>query len=354
MGFCGREAKTLDPRDWLCPLREAVSSLIIKRPCEGNIRNDLFPGVLLTTRFTITEKIPFPARSVLSVVMTALKVKRPAAEKLIHSGHVLLDGRPLTKSHTLLDVGDTIEIAPFLESESNRKLIPASRVPFGVLHNDPYLIVVNKPAGLLTVPTPSRESTTLQSQLQKWLKGQREKGDAICVHRLDKPVSGVLVFAKTPEVADQLRDQFAARKPERVYRAFVRGTPREQSGTIESYLSTDEDLNRRSSDDPDSGELAITHYQLETSWANISLLALRLETGRRHQIRVHLSDLGHPILGDARYSAEAADDRWPFVRIALHAETLGFQHPVTKHTLRLVAPWPPEFRELRRQLNGQR
>lgn len=282
--------------------------------------------------------------------MVALKIKRPAAEELIHAGRVWLDGKALTRGHLQLRVGDTVEIEP-ADSQPDVKLIPPQRLPFDLLYQDEHLIVVNKPAGLLTVPTPSRESATLQSQLRKWLKGQRQKGDAICVHRLDKLVSGVLVFAKSVEVADQLRDQFAARKPERLYRAFVRGNPKKSKGTIESYLSTDEDLNRHSSDDPEAGELAITHFELEETWPEISLLAIRLETGRRHQIRVHLSELGHPIIGDTRYSPEAADERWPYIRIALHAETLGFTHPLTPKPLRFIAPWPEEFRQFRRHLN---
>jgi 23S rRNA pseudouridine1911/1915/1917 synthase len=308
----------------------------------------------LTIRFTVSPNIPLPARNLLSVVMAALKTKKAAAEDLIRTGHVQLKGIPLTRIQTVLEIGDTIEIDPEFDLPPKQTLIPAKRAPFEVLFHDPHLVVVNKPAGLLTVPTPSRESNTLQGQLRRWLKGQRQQQsgeDAICVHRLDKLVSGVLVFAKSHEVADRLRDQFEARKPERLYRAFVRGKPQRASGTVESYLSTDDDLNRRSSEDPQAGELAITHYQLEESWDNISLLAIRLETGRRHQIRVHLSDLGHPILGDARYSPAAADDRWPYIRIALHAETLGFKHPVTDQSMRFVAPWPAEFRTLRRELN---
>jgi 23S rRNA pseudouridine1911/1915/1917 synthase len=305
----------------------------------------------LSIEFTVTDRLPPPARTVLNVVMAALKIKRPAAEELIRAGNVILKGKTLLRSHLVLNVGDTIEIDDTPDSPKAAKLIPPQRHPFEVLYHDDHLIVVNKPAGLLTVPTPSRESATLQSQIRKWLKGQRLGTDAICVHRLDKLVSGVLVFAKSHEVADRLRDQFAARKPERIYRAFARGLPQRKVGTIESYLATDDDLNRFSIDDSQAGELAITHYQTEESWADISLLAIRLETGRRHQIRVHLAELGHPIIGDTRYSPAAADDRWPYVRIALHAETLGFTHPVNHQPIRFVAPWPNEFRHLRRQLN---
>jgi 23S rRNA pseudouridine1911/1915/1917 synthase len=284
--------------------------------------------------------------------MSAAKLKRASAEQLIRAGQVLVNDSPLNRSHLTLALGDRVEIDSTIESPQKQRLLPSGRSPFDVLFQDRHLIVVNKPAGLLTVPTPKRESNTLQSQLRKWLKGQPAGDHAICVHRLDKLVSGLLVFARSIEVADLLRDQFASHKPDRLYRAFVGGKLKRDSGTIKSYLSTDDDLNRRSSDNPEMGELAITHFQLDQAWNDVSLVSLKLETGRRNQIRVHLADLGHPVLGDPRYGgSRAAHALWPFKRIALHAETLSFEHPVKQTRLRFTSNWPREFRELRNQLN---
>ncbi len=159
------------------------------------------------------------------------------------------------------------------------------------------------------------------------------------------------MFAKSYAVADKLREQFAARKPERKYTAIVRGEISNDQGTFRSYLATDESLNRYSVTDPAAGELAITHYRLKERWHDASLLQMQLETGRRNQIRVHLAEAGHPIIGDPRYRAELAEHPlWPLKRIALHAETLGLTHPETGEALQFSAPWPQEFRDFRRRV----
>jgi hypothetical protein len=151
------------------------------------------------------------------------------------------------------------------------------------------------------------------------------------------------------EVAEKIRNQFAARKPDRQYIAIVAGLVEDDSGTIQNYLATDENLNRYSVEDPAKGELAITHYRVRQRWQDTTLVEVRLETGRRNQIRVHMADLGHPILGDPRYRRDLATHRaWPYRRIALHAESLGFVHPTDGQAMRFVAPWPQEFRDFQR------
>jgi 23S rRNA pseudouridine1911/1915/1917 synthase len=311
----------------------------------------------LIVRYTLSANLPPPARTVVNVVQAALKIKRPAAEQLIHDGAVQCRGRALTQTHLMLAVGDEVEIdyAPQPVVATKKKNSTRGRGErFEVVRDDEYLIVVNKPAGLLTVPTPKREPTTLQSQVRKWLSQHTSSDQAICVHRLDRGVSGLLVFAKSHEVADQLRGQFAARKPQRRYTAIVQGEMHNRSGTIRNYLATDASLNRYSTDDPDGGELAITHYEVREVWRGVSLLEIRLETGRRNQIRIHLAEAGHPVLGDPRYRPQSAEHPlWPYKRLALHAETLGFEHPANGEALLFQAPWPQAFRDLRRQLKGR-
>jgi 23S rRNA pseudouridine1911/1915/1917 synthase len=287
-----------------------------------------------------------------------MKVNKSAAQEIIRQGLVTCDGRVMNQSFRRLEIDEELEIhtpVPPVETEEKRgrrSAGRASRNRFEVLYEDELLVVVNKPAGLLTVPTPHGESNTLQSQLKKYLTRTQQGMMAVCVHRLDRLVSGVLVFAKNFEVADELRSQFAVRKPQRIYTALVNGCPKPPQGTIRSYLSTDKQLNRQSSIDPQSGELAITHYRLREQWGNVSWLDVNLETGRRNQIRVHLAELGCPILGDPRYHpAQSSHRLWPHKRIALHAETLGLNHPATGQLMRFVSPWPQEFRDLRRQLS---
>src|SRR5262249_52015609 len=148
---------------------------------------------------------------------------------------------------------------------------------------------------------------------------------AYSVHRLDRGVSGLLVFGKTPEIVRQLKDQFAASKPEREYVAIVAGQMRQQHGTFESLLATDKDLTRFSTDDETIGQLAITTFRVVKMLGAATLVQVRLETGRRNQIRVHFAEAGHPVLGDPRYEPErAAHRRWPHKRLALHARLLGF------------------------------
>jgi len=305
----------------------------------------------LIIQFRIEENLPVPARTVLGAVQIALKTKRSTAEKLIHEGGVSCRGKLLCQGHQRLQVGDLLDIDYAPQPVKASKGHSGAGARFEIVFDDRLFIVVNKPAGLLTVPTPKRESNTLQSQLRKWLDRQQPGALAICVHRLDRLVSGLLVFAKSYEAADTIREQFADRKPERLYTAFVAGQWKAAQGTIRSYLSTNDQLSRESSDDPGAGELAITHYRVVQQWKDIASLEVRLETGRRNQIRVQLADQGHPILGDPRYRPrEAKHPFWPYQRIALHAETLVIRHPETGEVMRFVAPWPQEFRDLRKRL----
>ncbi len=305
----------------------------------------------MIVRFKVDERLPPPARTVVSLVQAALKVQRSIAEELIHEGAVRTRGRTLSQTHFKLDVGDELEIdyAPQPKATPNKRDVSRA-AQFEVVHDDEFVIVVNKPAYMLTVPTPKRESNTLQSKVRAWLEKNQSSAQAICVHRLDRGVSGLLVFAKSYEVADQLRSQFADRKPERRYAAIVQGQLAQGEGTFRSYLATDESLSRHSVQNPEAGELAITHYKVREKWGDTTLVEVTLETGRRNQIRVHFAEAGHPVLGDPRYrSGEAAHRWWPFKRLALHAETLGIEHPESGELLRFTCPWPQEFRDFRRR-----
>lgn len=312
-------------------------------------------------RYRVDERLPLPARTAINVVQAAAKTNRRSAEQLIHDGAVICRGRLITQTHHRLQVGDEVEIeyAPQPTKQISKKS-KGSRQRFEVVHDDADIIVVNKPAGLLTVPSPHREKNTLLSQIDKWLQSSRrdrvpDAYSLVCVHRLDRGVSGLLVFAKSEEIATRLRDQFSNRKPARTYAAIVTGTLQEEKGTFTSYLTTDpQSLTRYSVENPEEGEIAITHYCVKERWNEATLVEVRLETGRRNQIRVQFAEFGHPIIGDPRYKPEAAEHHlWPHKRLALHAERLGFQHPLSQQTMNFIAPWPQEFRDLRRKLHKQ-
>ena len=233
------------------------------------------------------------------------------------------------------------------DSETRYKERPKSyksRI-FDLIFEDDHLIIVNKQAGYLTVPTNARESNTLVDAVRSYVNRGQSRGRPVAIiHRLDRDTSGLLVFAKNEKVAGQIKHQFADRKPERVYTAIVAGQLEKSSGTMQSYLATDKDLNQRSVDPDEDGKLAITHYTVTQTFKDATKVRVTLETGRRNQIRVHFSEKGHPILGDQRYEVDAAKHRlWPHRRLALHAEVLGFKHPITGSPLRFEIAPPAEF-----------
>jgi 23S rRNA pseudouridine1911/1915/1917 synthase len=227
---------------------------------------------------------------------------------------------------------------------------------FTVVYDDEHLVIVEKSAGVLTVPTPRRETNTLVQLLRRHLgRGQRFPPWLEVVHRLDREVSGLVVFAKSAPAADALRAEFAAHRPEREYVALVAGTLPADSGTFASNLITGKNLQRLSTQDDGRGEHAVTHYQVERRLAGATLVRVRLETGRRNQIRVHFAEAGHPILGEPRYRPEQArHPRWPGRRLALHARLLGFVHPVTRQPLRFESALPAEFARFMRDAAAPR
>ncbi len=227
-----------------------------------------------------------------------------------------------------------------------RRLPPDQHRGFSIVYEDDSLIVVEKSAELLTVPTDAGEPHTLQYRVNEHVRHQGRGRGAHVVHRLDRGVSGLLVFGKTRDDARSIQDQFRQRKPERQYDAVVAGTLADDAGEIRTFLSTGKNLNRFSSDDEDDGELAITHFQVVQRLPLVTHVTVRLETGRRNQIRVHMAERRHPIVGDMRYRSDLWQHlQWPFKRLALHASTLGFQHPLSDQPLRFESPLPKEMQQ---------
>lgn len=221
---------------------------------------------------------------------------------------------------------------------------------FTVQFEDAQLLVVEKAAGVLTVPSERGESNTLVERVAKYL-GQGKRARRVhLVHRLDREVSGLLVVAKTEAMAHALIAQFQDHKPERRYAALVWGRMRTAAGTIRSHLATGKNLDRYSAPESVKTEWAVTHYEVQKQLADVTYLQVRLETGRRHQIRVHLAESGHPVLGDARYGRrKAAHPNWPHRRLALHAQSLAFEHPLRHELLHFETPLPVEMSRFLRQ-----
>lgn len=224
---------------------------------------------------------------------------------------------------------------------------------FTVVYEDRSLIVVDKSAELLTVPTDAREPHTLIYRVAEHVRHQHHRGGAFVVHRLDRGVSGLLVFGKTRQSAERLQQQFAERKPERQYEAIVAGLIQPDQGEFRSFLATAKNLTRFSTPNPHDGELAITRFQvlerIAAPGASVTHVSVQLDTGRRNQIRVHFAEAGHPVIGDQRYRQELWKSVvWGHKRLALHAATLSFQHPESNEPLTFRSTLPREMMVLLR------
>jgi 23S rRNA pseudouridine1911/1915/1917 synthase len=277
---------------------------------------------------------------------------RAGAQRLIHHGAATVNGAVCVQDFHRVAPGDAVAVAfdPHNVPRTDPDHLRRWRDPaFHILHEDEHLIVVDKAAHILTVPTGEHQPAgkTLESRVTAYLQKTHRGREAIVVHRLDQGTSGVLVLAKTAAAARQLRAQFESRKPQRVYHALVAGLVAVDQGTFRSRLITAPNLDQVATADPRKGQLAITHYRVVHRYRDYTHVECRLETGRRNQIRVHFADADHPVLGDRRYQpALARHPRWPHKRLALHAATLGFVHPVTNQPLQFEAPLPREFAKL--------
>lgn len=290
---------------------------------------------------------------------------RSRAAKLISSGSVLLKGKAAKASHQT-SLGEQFEIYFPPPEAVDLKPLPLA---LDLVHEDKDLIVVNKPAGLVVHPAAGHAQDTLVNALLHHTKdlamGFGEKRPGL-VHRLDRNTSGLLVIAKNDFTQTDLAAQFKVKSVHRLYWALVYGKPINKRGKLESFLKRHPTDRKRFASEkifqgkPPSGKRAVTHFEvIKSSPAKeISLLHFRLETGRTHQIRVHISELGHPILGDLIYgstrklkSVSALPLRTQISelhRLALHAAELGFIHPTSKQFMLFRTPWPDDLKELLR------
>lgn len=211
---------------------------------------------------------------------------------------------------------------------------------FEILHEDRDIIVGNKAAGFLTVSALWEKINTVHHALNIYIrKGQLKSRKCVyVVHRLDQATTGVLIFAKSPEAQVYLKDNW--KNTIKTYFAIVFGRMEKQSGRVESYLQEDEDYVIHSSQDSKGGKLAQTEYQVIKENSKFSLLKINLLTGRKNQIRVHMADLGHPIVGDDKYGKSG------FKHLALHAFSIEFDHPFNKKRRTVIAPVPEYFKTL--------
>lgn len=232
-----------------------------------------------------------------------------------------------------------------------KKKRPANKhLPKGleILYEDESLIVVNKPAGLLSVATPTNKTQTAYYFLTDYIrKGySKSRNRLFIVHRLDQWTSGVLVFAKSEEIKLRLQDKW--KETEKKYLAVVHGRLPQKEGIITSYLAENKAFVVYSTNDPQKGKLAQTAYKVLKESPRFSLLEITLLTGRKNQIRVHFADKEHPVVGDRKYGTSRGDGKAADKsgRLALHSKSISFRHPATGRQLTLQAKPPAYFRNL--------
>jgi len=268
-------------------------------------------------------------------------LSRRAAQEAVRNGRIEVGGDPCDEPGR--EVGDDAALEFFPNRPKVRKV--AGRLK--VLHEDPHVLIVDKPAGLLSQPTPAAERDTLVSRATRHLKLRHGNRSYIgVVHRLDKDTSGALALARSPESARAFQKLFREHDIERQYLAVVEGNPRRESGTIDKALVTDRgDLRRGVAKFEGEGKHAVTHFRVVERFGPVaSLVACWLETGRTHQIRIHLAEMGHPVVGEAVYRPRLQPPtKARFHRQALHAQTLGFVHPILGHEVRVEAALPPDM-----------
>ena len=239
--------------------------------------------------------------------------------------------------------GESVRVE--IEPDPNATPDAPEAIPLDVVFEDPVLLVINKPAGLVVHPGSGNRHGTLLNALLHWVPQVAELPRAGIVHRLDKDTSGLLVVAKTLMSHTDLVRQLQARTVKREYLALVYGEV-DHGGTVNAPLARDPH-NRIKRTVHSMGKEAVTHYEVVERFPGVTLLRCKLETGRTHQIRVHMQHIGHPLVGESVYGASRRNHhKIPFPRQALHAERLGLIHPVTQEFMQWECPLPPDFASL--------
>jgi 23S rRNA pseudouridine1911/1915/1917 synthase len=267
----------------------------------------------------------------LDVVLGEALGSRARAQRLIDAGRVTVDGAVRPKRHRV-HAHEVIEAAD--DEPSRTAPVAEEAVPFVVVYEDEALLVVDKPAGVVVHPAPGHATGTLAQALGL-------TGRAGIVHRLDRDTSGLLVVAKTDAAHQALQRAIQRREVTREYLALVEGRPPARSGTVDAPIGRDRRARTRHSIETDTPRAAVTHFTVERLLPEHTLLRVRLETGRTHQIRVHLQAIGHPVAGDPEYGGRAGE--LGLRRQFLHAARLAFAHPRTGERVDLRSPLPADL-----------
>jgi 23S rRNA pseudouridine1911/1915/1917 synthase len=285
---------------------------------------------------------------------TSLRVKEPAElmaflsihlagksrsglKSILSKGQVCVNGKPQTKFNHPLQAGDSVTI------NTGKVSYELKHPKVKIVFEDDDLIVIEKAEGLLSVAAENgKNEPTAFHILATYLKRKDPRNRLFVVHRIDRETSGLIMFAKSKEIQLALQDNWHENVTERVYTAVVEGIPNKDEDTIVSYLHESKAFKIHSSRTNTDGQEAVTHYRIMRKSDKYAMLRVELETGRKNQIRVHMQEIGHPIIGDKKYGAAPS----PIGRVGLHARVLAFVHPATGENLHFETPIPAKFMKL--------
>ncbi len=288
----------------------------------------------MTTRFDVPGSASGERLDVFLCARTGQS--RAAVQKLIEGGLVTVDGVTQPKRHCLSG-GERVELQA---GEPPRQVQAEPAATFVVVYEDEDVLAVDKPAGVVVHPGNGRASGTLVQALEDQVAGGEDPVRPGVVHRLDRDTSGLLMLARHEQAYASLRQQISERSVLREYLALVVGRPPARAGTIDAPLGRYRRVRTRMSSDTDDPHEAITHFQVEQAMAKTTLLRVRLETGRTHQIRAHLQAIGYPVAGDPEYGRPGL---YGLERQFLHAQRLRFAHPISGQELDLTSGLPADL-----------
>ena len=286
----------------------------------------------------------------LDVVVSALfpELTRAHAQKLIKEGLVSINDKPRKASYTVV-AGERLSLA--LPAPAELEILPEN-IQLDILYEDSDVILVNKPKGMVVHPAAGHTSGTLVNALLYHCKDSLSGINGILrpgiVHRIDKDTTGVIIACKNDRAHQCIAAQLKEHSITRRYLALAQGVMREEEGTVDAPLGRDPEQRKRMKSGITNGKHAVTHYRVLERFSSASYLSCRLETGRTHQIRVHLASLGHPLLGDTVYGS--TKNPYHLEGQCLHAAVLGFRHPADGRYMEFTAPLPEYFEALLQKL----
>ncbi|MDE6536794.1 MAG: RluA family pseudouridine synthase [Muribaculaceae bacterium] len=268
--------------------------------------------------------------------------KRNDVKKWLKFGQVMLAGKVTSAFDVPVEPGMEVKLnigRPFTIFRHPR---------IEIVYEDDDVIVINKGYGLLSVAAQNaKKEANAYDIIRNYVKEVDPRNKLFIVHRLDRDTSGLMMFAKSAESQEVLRHNWNNVILERLYVAVLEGNLEQENGYVKSRLAENSQFVVYSTENPEEGRVAVTHYKVLDRGNNLTLAQFSLDTGRKNQIRVHASDLGHPISGDKKYGAKKS----PLHRLALHAQTLRFAHPITKKDMHFTTPIPQKFRDVLRKQN---